>query len=152
MNLIAFLAEKRLRMPDLKLVNNHINRNIHLDCSFPYMRLHWSDPACPHKLIICDCILMFSMLVVGVHLEGRCSPQKSNIRHHILAFLIPLRQVIVGGAACPQKLIEFFEDELGVEVRQLWGMTETSPAGTVGAPKVLCHDCCGGCVFAVGVG
>lgn len=46
-----------------------------------------------------------------------------------------LQKLIVGGSACPRKVIEFFEDCQGVEVRQLWGMTETSPAGTVGTLK-----------------
>lgn len=47
--------------------------------------------------------------------------------------LTKLRRVIIGGSACPESLIRAFHDEYGVEVLQLWGMTEMSPVGTVGA-------------------
>ena len=43
-----------------------------------------------------------------------------------------LRQIIVGGAACPLSIMEDF-DHYGVEVRVGWGMTEMSPLGTVNA-------------------
>jgi fatty-acyl-CoA synthase len=42
-----------------------------------------------------------------------------------------LRQIIVGGSALPQVLLEGFERELGVEVVHAWGMTELAPAGSV---------------------
>jgi fatty-acyl-CoA synthase len=42
-----------------------------------------------------------------------------------------LKRVVIGGAACPENLIRAFHDDYGVEVRQGWGMTETSPLGTV---------------------
>lgn len=42
-----------------------------------------------------------------------------------------LRQIIVGGSALPQVLLEGFERDLGVEVVHAWGMTELSPAGSV---------------------
>ncbi len=38
-----------------------------------------------------------------------------------------LRMITAGGAAVPRQLIEQFRDELGVELVQGWGMTETSP-------------------------
>lgn len=41
-----------------------------------------------------------------------------------------LKRIIVGGEPMPQALIETFEEELGVEVRHAWGMTEMSPTGT----------------------
>lgn len=55
-----------------------------------------------------------------------------------------LSLMIVGGSACPRVLIDFFEMKHGVEVRQLWGMTELSPCGTVGALKVsiVCYKIC----------
>jgi acyl-CoA synthetase (AMP-forming)/AMP-acid ligase II len=43
---------------------------------------------------------------------------------------VHLRRVIVGGAACPERLIREFA-ELGIETLHAWGMTETSPVGTV---------------------
>jgi fatty-acyl-CoA synthase len=45
-----------------------------------------------------------------------------------------LRQLGIGGSACPPALIESFA-RLGVQVRQIWGMTETSPLGVMGVPK-----------------
>ncbi|WP_417591531.1 long-chain-fatty-acid--CoA ligase [Parasphingorhabdus sp.] len=42
-----------------------------------------------------------------------------------------LERVTIGGSACPESLIRTFRDDYGVEVIQGWGMTETSPLGTV---------------------
>lgn len=42
-----------------------------------------------------------------------------------------LRKVLIGGAACPEALIRSYRDKFGVEVVHAWGMTETSPIGTV---------------------
>ena len=44
-----------------------------------------------------------------------------------------LRRVIIGGSAVPRDMAIAF-DRLGVEVQQIWGMTETSPLGVVSAP------------------
>ncbi|WP_189219182.1 MULTISPECIES: long-chain fatty acid--CoA ligase [Streptomyces] len=44
-----------------------------------------------------------------------------------------LTQVTIGGSACPPSLMEAF-DKLGMHVRHAWGMTETSPLGTVALP------------------
>lgn len=44
-----------------------------------------------------------------------------------------LRDVIVGGSACPRALMEGF-DRHGVRILHAWGMTETSPVGTVAHP------------------
>ena len=45
--------------------------------------------------------------------------------------LSSLRMMIVGGAAAPQSMIEAFEKKYGLTVMHAWGMTETSPLGTV---------------------
>ncbi|MFC7330340.1 long-chain fatty acid--CoA ligase [Marinactinospora rubrisoli] len=45
-----------------------------------------------------------------------------------------LRQVVIGGAACPPALMRVFEERYGVPVLHAWGMTETSPLGTVAHP------------------
>ncbi len=42
-----------------------------------------------------------------------------------------VQRLSVGGAACPLSIIEGFRDEFGITVHQGWGMTETSPLGTV---------------------
>ncbi|MPY38352.1 long-chain fatty acid--CoA ligase [Streptomyces adustus] len=44
-----------------------------------------------------------------------------------------LTQVTIGGAACPPSLMKAF-DELGMRVCHAWGMTETSPLGTIARP------------------
>ncbi len=50
------------------------------------------------------------------------------------AKLTTLKRVVIGGSACPEVLLRRFWDDYGVEVRHAWGMTETSPVGTMGAP------------------
>jgi fatty-acyl-CoA synthase len=44
-----------------------------------------------------------------------------------------LVQVTIGGSACPPALMRAFDD-LGMRVCHAWGMTETSPLGTVARP------------------
>jgi fatty-acyl-CoA synthase len=53
---------------------------------------------------------------------------------------IPSLRVSVGGAACPRVIIERFRDEHNCTVVQGWGMTETSPLGTVFALKKGMED------------
>ena len=57
-----------------------------------------------------------------------------GLREHIAegndVDLSTLDTVIVGGAAAPKSLIEWYDDR-GVEVLHAWGMTELSPIGTV---------------------
>jgi fatty-acyl-CoA synthase len=43
-----------------------------------------------------------------------------------------LERVAIGGSAAPRAMIEKFETMLGVFVLHAWGMTETSPLGSVG--------------------
>lgn len=45
-----------------------------------------------------------------------------------------LRLVVCGGSAVPVSLMRDFEDKHSVHVRQLWGMTETSPLATMAYP------------------
>ena len=46
-----------------------------------------------------------------------------------------LKRVLVGGSACPPSLMRAFDDEYGVSILHLWGMTELSPVGTVNTLK-----------------
>jgi fatty-acyl-CoA synthase len=48
--------------------------------------------------------------------------------------LSSLRLVPCGGSAVPHALMEAYEKELGVTILQAWGMTETSPLGSVAHP------------------
>jgi fatty-acyl-CoA synthase len=45
-----------------------------------------------------------------------------------------LRLVACGGSAVPVSLMQTFEQKYGVQIRQLWGMTETSPMATLAWP------------------
>ncbi|BBZ68465.1 long-chain-fatty-acid--CoA ligase [Mycolicibacterium insubricum] len=45
-----------------------------------------------------------------------------------------LRMVACGGSAVPVSLMQAFEAKFGVQIRQLWGMTETSPMATLAWP------------------
>ena len=45
-----------------------------------------------------------------------------------------LDRLVIGGSAVPRAMAETFQQKYGVKVRQLWGMTETSPLGVVATP------------------
>ncbi len=53
-----------------------------------------------------------------------------------------LDRVVIGGSSCPRAVIEAFQDEYGVRVLHAWGMTETSPIGTICSfkPEVAALD------------
>jgi fatty-acyl-CoA synthase len=51
-----------------------------------------------------------------------------------------LTEVIVGGSACPESLMRAFEERYGVHIIHAWGMTETSPLGSVARPPVGAED------------
>jgi fatty-acyl-CoA synthase len=53
--------------------------------------------------------------------------------------LSSLRMGLTAGSAIPRRMIEAFEKDYGIELRQLWGMTETTPLGTVSALKSHMH-------------
>jgi fatty-acyl-CoA synthase len=50
------------------------------------------------------------------------------------ADLSSMRMVVSGGSAVPRSLMEAFEERHGVRIIQAWGMTETSPLGSVARP------------------
>ncbi|KCZ49380.1 long-chain-fatty-acid--CoA ligase [Hyphomonas pacifica] len=43
-----------------------------------------------------------------------------------------LNKVVIGGSAVPEKILRAFEEDYEVDVVHAWGMTETSPLGTLG--------------------
>ncbi|MEU2082086.1 long-chain fatty acid--CoA ligase [Streptomyces albus] len=45
-----------------------------------------------------------------------------------------LRTVTIGGSACPPSMMRAFEERHGVRVCHAWGMTETSPLGSLAHP------------------
>jgi len=48
--------------------------------------------------------------------------------------LTTLKRVVIGGSAVPEAIVRGFRDEFGVSVTHAWGMTETSPLGTLATP------------------
>ncbi|HEY5072422.1 MAG TPA: long-chain-fatty-acid--CoA ligase [Caulobacteraceae bacterium] len=48
--------------------------------------------------------------------------------------LTSLKRVVIGGSAVPEAIVRAFHDDYGVEVVHAWGMTETSPLGTLSTP------------------
>ena len=53
-----------------------------------------------------------------------------------------LDRVIIGGSAVPERILRAFSEKYDVDVIHAWGMTETSPLGTLGAlpPEVAKMD------------
>ena len=47
-----------------------------------------------------------------------------------------LRLILCGGSAVPVSLQKALQDRHGIEIRQAWGMTETSPVASAGMPPV----------------
>lgn len=64
---------------------------------------------------------------LGVKAEIEANPGKYDFSH--------LRSMTCGGSAPPRALIDWFESKLNVEFVQAWGMTETSPLGSVARLK-----------------
>jgi fatty-acyl-CoA synthase len=56
--------------------------------------------------------------------------------------LSTLKRVVIGGSAVPEAIVRGFRDEFGVSVTHAWGMTETSPLGTLATPtaKIAAMD------------
>jgi fatty-acyl-CoA synthase len=59
---------------------------------------------------------------LGVYHAMKKNPPKEKLA---------LEEYIVGGSALPKSLIEGFEKDFGIKGVQAWGMTETSPVGTL---------------------
>jgi len=45
-----------------------------------------------------------------------------------------LKRVVIGGSAVPRAMAETFKTAYGVDVLQIWGMTETCPLGVIATP------------------
>ncbi|WP_156757606.1 long-chain fatty acid--CoA ligase [Actinokineospora pegani] len=56
------------------------------------------------------------------------------------ADLSSLREVVVGGSSCPPSLMHAFAEKYGIHIVHAWGMTETSPLGTVCRPPAGLSD------------
>lgn len=67
---------------------------------------------------------------LGVYYALKMNPPKEKLA---------LEEYLVGGSALTKSLIEGFEKDFGIRGVQAWGMTETSPLGTVSRLQPL-HD------------
>ncbi|MBO9710127.1 MAG: long-chain fatty acid--CoA ligase [Caulobacter sp.] len=47
---------------------------------------------------------------------------------------VALKRVVIGGSAVPRAMAETFKTRYGVDVLQIWGMTETCPLGVIATP------------------
>ncbi|WP_436493559.1 long-chain fatty acid--CoA ligase [Actinokineospora sp. HUAS TT18] len=56
------------------------------------------------------------------------------------ADLSSLREVVVGGSACPPSMMHTFAEKYGIHIVHAWGMTETSPLGTLCRPPAGLSD------------
>jgi len=63
-------------------------------------------------------------LMLLQHLEQDATRQLPN-----------LKRVVIGGSACPEFIMRAFTEKYGVEVLHGWGMTETSPVGSISQIK-----------------
>jgi fatty-acyl-CoA synthase len=53
---------------------------------------------------------------------------------HPEADISSLKEIVVGGSACPPALMDAYEQRYGITLLHAWGMTEMSPLGTVSRP------------------
>jgi len=95
------------------------------------------------SLLMPDRFLQAAPLAAMIEAERpTCAGAVPTIWTDLLAYLdnnagvdvSSLRQVVVGGSACPPALMHAFADRYGIEVIHAWGMTETSPLGSVARP------------------
>jgi fatty-acyl-CoA synthase len=54
--------------------------------------------------------------------------------------LSALRMIICGGSAVPKALSELYREKIGLPIRQAWGMTETSPIGSICIERAALAD------------
>ena len=58
--------------------------------------------------------------------------------------LSSLTRILCGGSAVPRSLSEAYREKIGMPIMQAWGMTETSPLGTVATSSAGCATARGG--------
>ena len=69
------------------------------------------------------CTLSLAVPTIWMMLTGYLR-ESGNLLPH-------MKRVVIGGSAVPEAMIRSFEQEYSVEVIHAWGMTETSPLGTL---------------------
>jgi fatty-acyl-CoA synthase len=104
--------------------------------------LPYAAMLCGADLIMPDKFLQPEPLVRLIEAErptvaGAVPTIWNGLLQHVRAHggdLSSLRLVPCGGSAVPHSLMEAYEKEFGVFIMQAWGMTETSPLGSVARP------------------
>ncbi len=82
------------------------------------------DGASIHELLDKEqCTLSLAVPTVWMMLTGYLRESGAKLPH--------MRRVVIGGSAVPEAMIRSFEKEYDVSVIHAWGMTETSPLGTL---------------------
>jgi len=69
------------------------------------------------------CTLSLAVPTVWMMLTGYLRESGASLPH--------MKRVVIGGSAVPEAMIRSFENDYGVQVIHAWGMTETSPLGTL---------------------
>lgn len=94
-------------------------------------------------LVLPDCHLGARSVIDMVEklrptLAGAVPTIWNDVMHHLEKDpdhdISSLRLVACGGSAVPVSMMRTFEDKYDVQIRQLWGMTETSPLATMAWP------------------
>jgi fatty-acyl-CoA synthase len=93
-------------------------------------------------LVLPDCHLDAKSLIDMIEklrptVAGAVPTIWNDVMHHLEKDshdVSSLRLVACGGSAVPVSLMRTFEEKHGVQIRQLWGMTETSPMATMAWP------------------
>ena len=77
---------------------------------------------------------LYEMLEMGVTITAAVPTiwlgMLQHLRQNKLKFST-LKRVVIGGSSCPRAVIEAFQLDYGAQVIHAWGMTETSPLGSV---------------------
>ena len=77
---------------------------------------------------------LYEMLEQGVTLTAAVPTIWLGMLQHLRANKLKfstLDRVVIGGSSCPKAVIEAFQKDYGAQVIHAWGMTETSPLGSV---------------------
>jgi fatty-acyl-CoA synthase len=82
------------------------------------------DGASLHELLDNErCTLSLAVPTVWMMLTGFLKETGHQLPH--------MKRVVIGGSAVPEAMIRSFEQDYNVQVIHAWGMTETSPLGTL---------------------
>jgi fatty-acyl-CoA synthase len=91
------------------------------------------------SLVMPDKFLQAAPLVRAIEVtRANCAGAVPTIWNDVLNHLdthggdiSSMKQAVVGGSACPPSLMRAFEERYGMHIVHAWGMTETSPLGSV---------------------